>query len=387
MSKNCIDIHTPHLKSKFNKLIKSGVKEKDAELEIALEEAKRIFNSLNNLKTKLGLKLSEEDKITNAIVTTKAEDFQDLSETFDLEGELKTKIAALEKIIKDAESEDAPATVKQKLIEKGNAKLAEMKAELATIQHSKNETSSTDDKKADIERRRQLTINSITVVTDPNDPFEEIGTNEAYYQEGENAGKSVDKNLVAPTREQVIDKINAKYDAELASLKTPKEKLQENINDLNIVQDISLKAQEIKNKAQSKLDELNKTEENKQETPIEKLRRLAKEKIEESKLQSTSEFNYRGGTYTIDYNRNLLSPIPKTATAQKNLIDSMDKQKIGDKKVYDISIKKINDKDVYLVYHNILDKFVILDKNLNSIPLDESVLKSDVYKNAFNKCK
>ena len=87
MSKNCIDIHTPHLKSKFNKLIKSGVKEKDAELEIALEEAKRIFNSLNNLKTKLGLKLSEEDKITNAIVTTKAEDFQDLSETFDLEGE------------------------------------------------------------------------------------------------------------------------------------------------------------------------------------------------------------------------------------------------------------------------------------------------------------
>ena len=65
----------------------------------------------------------------------------------------------------------------------------------------------------------------------------------------------------------------------------------------------------------------------------------------------------------------------------------MDKQKIGDKKVYDISIKKINDKDVYLVYHNILDKFVILDKNLNSIPLDESVLKSDVYKNAFNKCK
>lgn len=283
MSKNCIDLHTPHLKSKFNKLIKSGVKEKDAELEIALEEAKRIFNSLNNLKTKLGIKLSEEDEITNAIVTAKAEDFQDLSETFDLEGELKTKIAALEKIIKDAESEDAPATVKQKLIEKGNAKLAEMKAELAAL--TKQDTPETE-----ISGKEQL-------------------------------------------------------DALFGEVVTPQP-----------------------------------TE--KQETPIEKLRRLAKEKIEESKLQSTSEFNYRGGTYTIDYNRNLLSPIPKTTAAQKNLIDSIGKQDI-----YDVINSTINSKDVYLVFNKNLNKFVVLDKNLNSIPLDESVVTSKAYQDAKNRCK
>jgi hypothetical protein len=283
MSKTCIDLHTPYLKSKFNKLIKSGVKEKDAELEIAIEEAKRIFNSLNNLKTKLGIKLSEEDEITNAIVTAKAEDFQDLSETFDLEGELKTKIAALEKIIKDAESEDAPATVKQELIEKGNAKLAEMKAELAAL--TKQDTPETE-----ISGKEQL-------------------------------------------------------DALFGEVVTPQP-----------------------------------TE--KQETPIERLRRLAKEKIEESKLQSTSEFTYRGGTYTIDYNRNLLSPIPKTTAAQKNLIDSIGKQDI-----YDVINSTINSKDVYLVFNKNLNKFVVLDKNLNSIPLDESVVTSKAYQDAQNRCK
>ncbi len=424
MSKTCIDLHTPYLKSKFNKLIKSGVKEKDAELEIAIEEAKRIFNSLNSLKTKLGIKLSEEDEITNAIVTAKAEDFQDLSETFDLEGELKTKIDALEKIIKDAESEDAPATVKQKLIEKGNAKLAEMKAELAAMQQSKNETSSIEDKKADIERRREEELKDYNTIN-----FEELKNSEFKYRLKDSKGIVLHKSEIRyssynnqlefvntkdigkwlskwyPTEdyrntnisdpdilfrvdfsqfkeqlkkfhsgdgikflEEFEKLINAKYDAELAALTK---------------QDTS--ETEVSGKEQ--LDALfgevvtpQPTE--KQETPIEKLRRLAKEKIEESKLQSTSEFNYRGGTYTIDYNRNLLSPIPKTTTAQKNLIDSIGKQDI-----YDVINSTINSKDVYLVFNKNLNKFVILDKNLNSIPLDESVVTSKAYQDAKNRCK
>lgn len=398
MSKNCIDIHTPHLKSKFNKLIKSGVKEKDAELEIALEEAKRIFNSLNNLKTKLGLKLSEEDEITNAIVTTKAEDFQDLSETFDLEGELKTNIAALEKIIKDAESEDAPATVKQELIEKGNAKLAEMKAELAAMQQSKNETSSTDNKKAEIERRfPEYVKNFKQSIYDIRDIVRRLGRTNAISKasifdnvEDKFAGKTITgdniheaikgiavlgskgfkRTFIADIIQEFnnIIELKKEYDAELATLTK---------------QDTS--ETEVSGKEQ--LDALfgevvtpQPTE--KQETPIEKLRRLAKEKIEESKLQSTSEFNYRGGTYTIDYNRNLLSPIPKTATAQKNLIDSIGKQDI-----YDVINSTINSKDVYLVFNKNLNKFVVLDKNLNSIPLDESVVTSKAYQDAKNRCK
>ena len=729
MSKNCIDIHTPHLKSKFNKLIKSGVKEKDAELEIAIEEAKRIFNSLNNLKTKLGLKLSEEDEITNAIVTTKAEDFQDLSETFDLEWELKTNIAALEKIIKDAESEDAPATVKQELIEKGNAKLAEMKAELAAMQQSKNETNSIDDKKADIERRRQeelfgnitalefettdtkgrLRKTTIKTKVDENGfkySFEttvegkssstsapkvskdQIKNSSIYENLDQNSKDfidelpddaviflqsiaiSTDKNSAAGLGNGNItigyaskseggrvddivlkyqpNKINAKYDAELkeldqptsnqseqdkkadiekrkqegtnlrgttykgettekdglkitkyseffpdgrriskggrimtpaefikeyniidqdyldslegateiriyevregkdttgisiqgsfpeeniemvvsgantAALETPTstrsgkadierrrqeelpiinvywgsaetttntrllsnlaprkftykgkeygsvehayqtlksgefdqitydkyvkaggygtkirgKQVNKGFNNLQLMKDLVVESFK-QNPEQAKLllkykDFTHTTNEiidkafleglklakydvelaalTKQDTPeteisgkeqldalfgevvtpqptkkqelIEKLRRLAKEKIEESKLQSTSEFNYRGGTYTIDYNRNLLSPIPKTATAQKNLIDSIGKQDI-----YDVINSTINSKDVYLVFNKNLNKFVVLDKNLNSIPLDESVVTSKAYQDAKNRCK
>lgn len=487
MSKNCIDIHTPHLKSKFNKLIKSGVKEKDAELEIALEEAKRIFNSLNNLKTKLGLKLSEEDEITNAIVTAKAEDFQDLSETFDLEGELKTKIDALEKIIKDAESEDAPATVKQKLIEKGNAKLAEMKAELAAMQQSKNETNSIDDKKADIEGRSGLNGVEEIIFSNPNFrlegfeidgnywnvvtstdrakvlvningvivpfylttgqagkglvpgwyPFFGIGKDgwlnktdksdmETYYErywgkETADIVKSISEELnsfygtnpstfkndgdpnatsrpLTTLADKVEDYINSKLNYTPAinnadARKTLRSNVEQLGREINAKYDAELAAltkqdtpeTEISGKEQ--LDALfgevvtpQPTE--KQETPIEKLRRLAKEKIEESKLQSTSEFNYRGGTYTIDYNRNLLSPIPKTATAQKNLIDSIGKQDI-----YDVINSTINSKDVYLVFNKNLNKFVVLDKNLNSIPLDESVVTSKAYQDAKNRCK
>jgi hypothetical protein len=63
-------------------------------------------------------------------------------------------------------------------------------------------------KKADIERRRQETLSkSIEEITDPDDPFYEVGTWFLY------GGKFQSK-----TKQGVIDKINAAYDAELAAI-------------------------------------------------------------------------------------------------------------------------------------------------------------------------
>ena len=66
-------------------------------------------------------------------------------------------------------------------------------------------------KKADIEKRRQDDLaKPIEKITDPNDPFFEVGTWSIYG--GEFQGK---------TKQEVIDKVNAKYDAELAALEQP----------------------------------------------------------------------------------------------------------------------------------------------------------------------
>jgi hypothetical protein len=62
------------------------------------------------------------------------------------------------------------------------------------------------DTKTNIENKRQETLaKSIEEITDPNDPFFEVGTWNIYG--GEFQGK---------TKQEVIDKINAKYDTELA---------------------------------------------------------------------------------------------------------------------------------------------------------------------------
>jgi hypothetical protein len=73
------------------------------------------------------------------------------------------------------------------------------------------EVSNLEAKKADIERRRQEDLNkSIEEITDTNDPFFEVGTWNLYG--GEFQGK---------TKQEIVDKINAKYDAELEALKQP----------------------------------------------------------------------------------------------------------------------------------------------------------------------
>jgi len=61
MSK-CISENTPHLIDNYNRLLKEGFSERNAEIKTAIDEYKAIFNKLNSFKESIGLKLTKEEE-------------------------------------------------------------------------------------------------------------------------------------------------------------------------------------------------------------------------------------------------------------------------------------------------------------------------------------
>jgi len=107
---------------------------------------------------------------------------------------------------------------------------AKYDAELAALEETSGVSGSAlkdvEGKKADIERRRQEAFEQITSPED----FKELGLeqnkDELPYSTTLNAGdENLEETLFADSKEKLIDKINAKYDAELATLEIKKESI------------------------------------------------------------------------------------------------------------------------------------------------------------------
>lgn len=63
MAKNpCIELHAPHLKDRFNELVKSGMSEIEAGRKAAMEDFAKLTKELNAFKESIGIKLTKDQK-------------------------------------------------------------------------------------------------------------------------------------------------------------------------------------------------------------------------------------------------------------------------------------------------------------------------------------
>ena len=62
MKNPCIEAHAPHLATRFNELVKSGMTEREAGIKVALEEHQSIFNDITQFKKDIGVKLTKEQR-------------------------------------------------------------------------------------------------------------------------------------------------------------------------------------------------------------------------------------------------------------------------------------------------------------------------------------
>jgi len=62
MSNPCITEHAPHLKDRFDELVKGGMSEREAGRKAAMEDFAKLNKELNAFKKSIGIKLSKEQE-------------------------------------------------------------------------------------------------------------------------------------------------------------------------------------------------------------------------------------------------------------------------------------------------------------------------------------
>jgi len=116
MPNPCIEEHAPHLRDRFNELVKGGMSEREAGRKAAMEDFAKLNNELNAFKKSIGIKLSKEQEAGYKEPDNSAK-IKEITDTYNAKIEEAKKIANEEAKANEVQQ---PTEVKEPTITEAN---------------------------------------------------------------------------------------------------------------------------------------------------------------------------------------------------------------------------------------------------------------------------